>query len=231
MGSNFLVEHLRSHPNVVCYGELFRHPNSIGWDMTGFPSRCGESFRLYSKKPVGFLKEYIWSPQPPSVSAVGFKLFYYHAKGEYGNLVWNYLESLPDLKVVHIKRRNILQSYLSRIKANQSGHWKYEGGSRSWRPVALSFEECREVFERTRHYEKVHDSRFAGRCKSVYYEDLASGTETTMRDVLHFLQLPLVTTHACLRKQNRMPLRSQISNYDDLRSRFEGTEWSVFFDE
>ena len=87
-----LMSFLNSHPNVRMEGELFA--------------------TLNDRAPAQAL-EAAFSPPPAYVKAQGFKLFYYHPTDASDRRLWTALTALPDLHVIHLKRRNILPTLVS----------------------------------------------------------------------------------------------------------------------
>jgi hypothetical protein len=58
--------------------------------------------------------------------ATGFKLMYHHARRGSFATVWDYLESLEGLKVLHLSRSNLLEVLVSRRLAERRGVWHVE---------------------------------------------------------------------------------------------------------
>src|SRR5688572_26178109 len=80
-GSTLLIELLNSHSQALAFGELFRSNDSIGWDVPPFVKRQdAKTLSLYRSDPNLFLKKHVFRRWPRNILAVGFKLFYYHAR-------------------------------------------------------------------------------------------------------------------------------------------------------
>ena len=128
-GSNYLATHLASHRNIKMYGELFL-PNSLARDYRRI------------RAPVRYLEREVFSSYPADIRAVGFKQMYQWAGNELGGIynealeffsererrcletIWLYLKKRERLKVIHLKRRNILRSMVSHKIAMINKKWR-----------------------------------------------------------------------------------------------------------
>lgn len=212
-GSNLLNSYLNSHPNVAADGEIF------GW--------------LSGRTPQGILNS-AYGKQPRHISAKGFKIFYYHPE-DGGNEIWHKLLAMPNLCVIHLKRRNILRTLVSRKIAGMQGVWQDTGKNNQKRgangPVSFTAEELSDGFQRTRAWEQAGDEMFADHpLLSLDYEDLVSDPGTTFRQVTDFLSLDPMTQETQNRRQNPQSIRELIANYEGLKSEFANTQWASFFE-
>lgn len=230
VGSNFLRGLLNSHSQIHVFGEIFQNKESIGWAMPGYRQSAKE-MRLFLEQPVDFVEKKVFHQFPPQIAAVGFKIFYYHARDPQWAPLWQYLQQNEDLKVIHIKRRNILKTHLSRQRAIQTDNWVNTSGERKRSaPITLSYEECLQDFEQTRRWEEENDAFFAGHDRlEVIYEDLAADYAAEMKRVQHFLGVTHETPAPETYKQSRAPLSEAIANYQALQAQFSGTPWEAFF--
>ena len=137
------------------------------------------------------------------------------------------------MRVLHIRRHNLLRTYLSHVHASRTEEWIGKGDAvRSPPPVGLDFDACRSFFEKTRRWEREYDARLSGHPKlDLYYEDMVGGFDEEMTRVQTFLGLPLEGIRPRTRKQSQLPLSKAILNYEELRERFADTEWDSFFDD
>jgi LPS sulfotransferase NodH len=233
-GSTMLISSLNAHPQALAFGELFRTPTAIGWDIplySGFASK--ELLRLFRNEPCRFLEAAVFRRWPSGTRAVGFKLFYYHAREAPYSDVWGHLARRNDILVLHVKRRNILAQYLSLRLAHDTNVWY---GSPSLQPptqpLPLDVEDCRRHFAWVRSLEKEADSLFSGhRLLQVEYERLADDQAGELARVQEFLGLEQRDLAARTVRQRKVPLSQAIANYDELKEAFADTEWSPFFSE
>lgn len=231
-GSNLLRSLLRTHPGVLVFGELFRNAEQPDWDVPGYQT-TPQALAAYQADPVRFLQARVFRRVPKSVQAVGFKLFYYHARSGPGQAIWPYLQGLPGLKVLHLRRRNILRTHLSRARAAASNRWvNLSGEKEELGPVRLSAADLLADFEQTRQWERAADEAFAPAARlNLTYEDLAHDYASEMARVWSFLCLPAAPATPATHKQTQQPLAAAISNYAELKQSFAGTEWASFFEE
>ncbi|MCK9532421.1 MAG: Stf0 family sulfotransferase [Gammaproteobacteria bacterium] len=234
-GSNFLASLLRSHGHVVTFGELFNQarPNHILWEFPGYrssPADCA----LRRTDAVAFIERRVFGPHPPRVSAVGFKLFYYHAREDACQLIWPYLKARQEVHVVHLTRQNLLRTFVSEKVAKQTRLWSIRDDTQAHRNVSVELDhaELEQAFSTTRAQERACVDYFVGHPKlELTYEALATDTAHEMERVQTFLGVTPRPLFAKTRKQARMPLAHMVTNYPGLKERFAGTPWGTFFDE
>jgi LPS sulfotransferase NodH len=216
-GSNMLVSFLNSHPNILVNGEI------LG--------------TLSGRNYINVLTT-AYGKEPYYVKAKGFKIFYYHPSDDTNGNVWDYLVNMKDLYVIHLKRRNILRTLTSRKIAGVLDVWSTKANDSrsddSARPKKISFtiDELTKGFEQTRQWEQNGDSMFNNHpMASVYYEDLVDDVESCFRNITDFLGVPYMHPQTGLKRQNPEKIRDLVSNYDELKTAFEGTQWQSFFDD
>lgn len=231
-GSVYLRSLLNSHSQINVFGELFQKHNEINWNFTNI-YRSKRERLIFQKDPVLFLEKEIFRKHPRYIMAVGFKIFYYHAQNDNWGSVWNYLQNQRDLKIIHLKRGNILKTHLSKVRADRSGKWvNLTGEKEEFEPLTLSFGECRDDFIRTRKWENGYDTIFENHHKlDTYYEDLCDDSKNELHRIQEFLNVDEEDLQSNTYRQNTQPLSQTIANYLELKEQFKGTPWSEFFDE
>jgi LPS sulfotransferase NodH len=231
-GSNFLRGLLNAHPQITVLGELFQNERQIGWAYPGY-SQSNRIFSLFLEHPVEFLSQKVFRNFPTQTRAVGFKIFYYHAQSNNWRSVWPYLQQDQNLHVIHMKRQNLLKTYLSKKKADLTDVWvDTNSDSQNRKPfsVSLDFKECQETFSQTRAWENEYDA-FFGHHKvfEIYYEDLSQDYSKVMQRVFDFLNVDQYPVKPQTRKQSKRSLSETIENYAELKNQFQGSEWETFF--
>ena len=149
-GSTMLGSMLASHPQTVCFFELFhRHLESIPFGVPGYRKKSTSSrvVNLRNNDPVEFLKSEVYGFHKVGIKAVGFKLLYPQARrgspwwnssdfdrwwkkvgyepnwdGAKSDL-WEYLRNDRSIAIIHLKRENLLRSKVSAITAQSTGEW------------------------------------------------------------------------------------------------------------
>ncbi|MCB0211373.1 MAG: sulfotransferase domain-containing protein [Anaerolineae bacterium] len=230
-GSTLLRSLLNSHSQIVTYNEIFRNYNEPLWDAN-LP-KSTKTLALMQERPLEFLESTAFRPFPRHISAVGFKLFYYHAHNEAWMPIWSYLKDRKDLKIIHIKRKNILKTHLSHKRALDNHTWvKTSAPIQKNAAMTLTYEECLKSFQGTIAWEKEYDEFFKDHeMIEVVYENLAKDFQTEMQYVQQFLEVDSKPLKPATFKQSHGKLSAQIANYDEIKARFMGTLWEKFFEE
>jgi uncharacterized protein YdcH (DUF465 family) len=234
MGSNFLLTLLNNHPELVCYFEPFR-------------KKFKEKRRLAIEQDGKHYLEYnFFKPFPKYINAVGIKMFYTH--GRYPQLdesntgitsygpVWDYFVERLSIKVIQLTRANLLRVYLSEQKAKQSGDWHNFRGSNKFKnnigPIELDYEHCRKAFQHIKQREMEFSELFRGHEKlDIQYDQLTTNRQETLREIQRFLGVTELHLTTPLMKQNSDSLADNITNYEELKAKFKGSEWEHFFEE
>ncbi|TIM35251.1 MAG: sulfotransferase [Mesorhizobium sp.] len=231
-GSTMLLELLNSNSQVLAFGELFRTPEAIGWDIRPFGGSYDRHFlSRYRTDPQAFIDDVVFGPRPRVVRAVGFKLFYYHAQEAPFSDVWKLIVGDGNIRIIHLMRRNILAQFVSLKLAHKTQVWsatRKTAGTVD--PIRLDSEECRKHFEQVRRHERECDALFRDHQKlNIYYEDLVRAQEAEMGRTLDFLEVgaePGSSTR--LVRQRTVPLSEAITNFSELRAAFRNSEWGAF---
>lgn len=229
-GSTLLTRSLNRHSGILTYGEILR-------DQSFFPARFaefGNSQGLFQRDPVEFIESKVYRKYPPHVAAVGFKIFYRHAPREtaWGQAVWRYLAEQKSIKVIHLKRRNLLKAQLSRQKAAGTKEWIKYSAEKQHSAITLTYDDALARFTQTRQWETEYAALFAEHpLLDVYYEDLAADFSNQMARLQSFLQVAPEPLEPTTQKRPSLPLSAQIANYEELKSQFQGSPWAEFFEE
>ncbi len=231
-GSNFLVSLLQSHPSIRAFEEIFpKKETKIHWGYAKYP-RSSEVIKMRQEKPIKFLDEVVFRKFSPSVSAIGFKLFYYQSQSAERQQIWQYLEADKDIKIIHLKRDNLLKVCLSHYLAESTNQWilKDEKHRQNSVAVQLDYDDCVKLFEETKKWEEEYDSFFSKHKKiEVIYEKLVQNTMQETERIQQFLGVKQQRLYSLTLKQNKGTLPERIANYYELKSKFENSPWSKFF--
>lgn len=231
-GSNLVRSLLNSHSSIIAFGEIYRNKHEIGWDLPGY-FKTKRMLELFRNNPVEFLKTEVFKKVPKGISAVGFKLFYHHAQDNIWKLLWPFLKNDKELRIIHLKRKNILKSHLSYLKAVRSGMWfKSNGLTEDSTPIHIDYEDCLNEFERLRNFEKYFDDYFKHHQKiGVFYENLCLNRQSEMQRIQSFLGATHEKIFLSTYKQSHQPLCKSIANYYTLKEQFKSTPWEGFFED
>ena len=229
-GSCHLEYLLDSHRTAKVAGELFNpdYRHSAAEDLVqGFAD-------LRREDPIAYLTKFFSQPFDDITTHLGFRLFYSHARKNREEAIWAHLQSMRNLKIIHLQRRNLLNNFLSLKLALNSKVWMRRKGQpvTSYPPTSLDAGECVEHFQSREHNIREANRFFRRNPKiDIFYEDLTSKGTEQMDAVLHFLGLePQALTNKIL-KQNHQKTSELVSNYAQLKANFRHTKWQHFFEE
>lgn len=145
--------------------------------------------------------------------------------------LWEYLAADKELKVIHLKRNNKLETLVSLKTAFVTNQWM------SWRPATtsttyleLDVEECSRYFSKIDAYESDYAQLFAGHdMLELSYETMIASQELTMQTICNFLGVTAKPASTILKKQVTAPMKEVISNYPSLKQAFQHTKWASYF--
>lgn len=207
-GSTMLERLLRSHPDILCHGEVMQ-PGGVG-PMYGpmavlreATDEAGEVLYRYAReRPTAFLYDIVFDPR--GSLAVGFKFKTdeaFDARFPNINRVQEVIGADADIKVIRLRRRDILAQYISHaVVLRQTGRTYIT--STDDRPTAEPFKAdpgevaryCLDVTFREKRADKAYRNH---RQLRVDYEELTSGDDAIHARLVEFLGVapaPLTTT-------------------------------------
>ena len=234
-GSNLLAELLTSHPDVSCSGEIF-NPNLIAEGRLGFEPAAGLDAtlleRLRREDPAACFEHLRAHATQHHLRAFGCKLLYVQAIGD--NRITDHLLGLPDLRVVHLSRRDRLARHVSQVRAAATDSWWAAAADtrprRPNEPITIDARNAWADFEFAELLEHRMRATFAAHpVLEVVYEDLVEDFEAHGRRLLDFLQLRPQPLHGASRKTGERDPRDQVANWQALHDTFLGTRWSYLF--
>lgn len=217
-GSTWLTMLLRSHPAILCHGEVFNLPEikyAPGYvDRSKTPSCWTAASRDHD--PTAFLEALFL--EDLGHQAVGIKMLNWH----HPDLLFD-LARRPDVHKVILRRRNRIRAFLSRVRSQALSRWvrdSYDGMR-----VRLDPDELLAYVRRyDRFYEQMLTTSHGTPMREVLYEDLLDDPQSA-RDVVEFLgvepsEIPL---HAGLPRQSDDRTRDVVTNFEELSELLRGT--------
>ena len=241
-GSTFVQTSLDSHSLIHCEHEIF----GASQNLTRFTLSDGSTVRSIDRSRK-FLEEHFWHPVYSKKPVRGFKLFYYHGKDtDSCETVWDCLLEDKSVKILHLKRQNLLWRLASHHIAYHTGLWNMRKlracrnfkdflnatlyRFREYEPVTLNAKECEENFQRQLNLQQKLREEFSNHeILELEYETILSNTQREFERIQQFLGVPIEKLKAANIKLPKRSLRESISNYDALRKYFSGSPWSKFF--
>jgi LPS sulfotransferase NodH len=240
-GSTFLQLLLASRSkDVISVGEIFNQGEEIRKKIA---TATKTPFLELSHDPIEYLESYIYKEYPENIKAVGFRLFYQHARNEEWKRMWDYLRD-SKVKIIHLIRKNLLDRYLSHQLALRSNVWAtfQQESSVFNEPVILDPQDCFKDFHKRLAWQKQADDFFSGNPKiEVIYEDLCADLMDESRRIQAFLGIEFQQLVAKTVKQRTQKKSEVIANYAALKQQlirglssgkeWTRTEWLDFFDD
>ncbi len=243
-GSTLVVRSLQRHPNVLMGSEHFhaeqeerhRYYHELNG---GYPAdRPQQRYYLDGEDGSEFLRDHVFHERGPGdLRAVGFKMFYLHAReNPQVKTAWDYLIENKDVRVIHLRRRNLFESFVSLKVAFITREWNRQRDARPTAepPTGLEIDprECEDYCNRATAYRRWADERFAAhpRLEVEYERDVCGRFASAMEDIYGFLGLPNEPAEPLLVKLASRHPREQVSNYDELKEYFRHTLYEEMFD-
>jgi len=240
-GSNYLCGILHNHKEILMHGEVFNEhqiflykpkpEDKVVWDWdvcSRDRDPCGFLLDAFSKLPFQTAK---WNDQlTPKV--VGFKLFPEHWRGENG-LVFQRMMADSRVKKIILKRENRLQTYVSKVRADRTGH--YLGKSLNGEKVSVDLCAFQQFLD---HYDdcyQYYENLLVG--QSVFrmsYETLTSDkADEALKSLLEFLQVNSSkiprSLEVTVKQSSADELKLDVLNYHELEFAFRNTDRAVDF--
>ena len=251
-GSSMLAHTLRQHPNIRMYGELFQDEWEARSEGSGTPGelyRDGENAETFLRKAI-FRKRY-WR----QLFSVGFKLLYQQARQDApAREVWNYVLKEPSLRIIHLKRSNKFESYVSFREAEMSDIWiqpvaaenafvqskkrNDEDTSSSTvthlteiTPITIDGAKCEVYLNHITAIENWMSKQLASErvLELNYDQDICQDFAHTLKRILSFLDTPQMEIQPQLKKLTTVPVNLRVQNYQELKRYFALTIHKDFF--
>lgn len=209
-GSNYLMDGLKSSPDVRMYHEIFAsHNRQLGKD--------------YEK-----ILSTVFQSESKSVRIVGFKVFYNHLTEQ----EWSKLMAWKDLKVIHLTRKNRLRTVISLEIAFKTGQWTRSGRSGTLQERRIKLEPSKLL----RRLEQIEQGEIATRLRfcdrpvlEVVYEDMIRSPHETFTSVGAYLGVEAMKPDKIrLKRQNPESLEQLIINYDEIETMLKNTRFAEF---
>lgn len=212
-GSTLLLNSLGFHPQIEVEGELFKYVKSDD-----------EIEEIWRK---------IFRSRKRRVKYVGFKLFYFHARTPQDK-IWTDLKNDKSIKIIHLKRKNLLRAFLSKKIGLKTKQWTENIKSSQipveQKQVIIDPEECLKFFELTRKHEEECEELFKNHdVINITYESFIENIKKEVHHIQNELGVVPFYRKSELKKQNPENIKDLIINYNELKEYFIDTQWNFFF--
>lgn len=229
-GSTMLRKLLHSPPQICCHGELFGPRRVLGHEEAGLPGHLvaepdqqSALLDVRTADPLEFVRMILAAGA--TFEAIGFKMLNDHVVDQQFHAAVEWLAGLTDLRVVYMRRRNILRQHVSRLRLRETARrGELAEAVRTGEPpvidpslaVRVDGDEVLAEAARQRALTSQIRHRFgSSRSMDIVYEDFAAAPLTIGRAVLDFLAVPRFQLELAT-PRNEYDLRIVIENYEEI---------------
>lgn len=233
-GSTFLMKSLNSHPEVICEGELL-----IGGNVPHLPIL--RNYRVPAKlyryivarawNPIRIFDNFLARNDAP---VVAFKAMYNHLVSK---RVRRYLKEHPEIRIIHLQRRNLLKQYVSKALLGYKRSRRWEPHATKKLPIVSTYispesaiREMQKVLAQIREYTEFFSNHHT---IEVVYEDMIDGKclkEQIANDICDLLGIQKQPMCCDLVKVNPNRLELMVKNFDELSSALKNTQFEQYLD-
>lgn len=209
-GYQMLTASLNTHPDVLCFGEIFGSDPEVRkkslWRKPVPIIEANDSPIDY----VGVLNKYAASQ---GKIALGFKLNYVCARQPNWLCLWGHMVE-QNWNIIHLQRRNLLDRFMSQLLAETENNWAGKTYSSS---LVVSpnhfFKSCDQTYvwraETQNHFSNTP-------VLDMFYEDLETTPQVVYREVQSFLGVKVQDLQINTLKQQKRRQSEIVENYRDL---------------
>jgi LPS sulfotransferase NodH len=231
-GSTHLAYLLEQHRQIGQYHEVFRDGFRFRAFARGRRAKDTDNGKEFAK--------WIFGVNGSHLKAVGFKLMYHHARSAPLSFVWDLLESLSDLRVIHLTRSNLLEVLVSHRAAEICGHWHLPATAQASHyaeviaarrtKITLSASDCATYFEKVESNQAWALERLrAATMFSIDYEQLYREQKSCIDHLCDVLGVTRFAPRPVIVKMENYPMSKRVANYYDLKEAFAGSRFASFF--
>ena len=211
VGSNVLLRSMAMHPEIVVASEVLHYNAAVREECC----RGNRRNLLFKDGEDGarFLDERVFAaPGREGIRCCGFKLFYDHARFDASvKTAWDYVRSQREIRIIHLIRRNLLESLISLRIALVTGKWAHRlnsiGIPTGVPPFRIDPADCHEYFNRIVSWENWAASALDDHplLRIEYESDTCRDFSGTMDRIFGFLGVAPFDAPLMLRKQQTRP--------------------------
>jgi hypothetical protein len=217
-GGSYLASALEQHPDV----RILKEP-------LGVRKQSG------TRRQMRWLRRYLRGRDAPGARAIGITTKFIDLADEEA---FRAELRRQQARIVLLVRSNDVKHAVSMMRArvlnDTFGIWNRSGSDPELGPVTIDPEEFGVRLERGRQRKEVISAYAEGLglpLLRVDYRELLVEPQPTFVRVFEHLGVPPLAVTGSTAKTTSDDLRESISNFDDLRARYAGTEYEAMFDE
>jgi LPS sulfotransferase NodH len=237
-GSTFLASCLDAHPQIRCYGEVLNGSSYMPPKVLlnyKYPTKAYRYIAAGGWNPVAILKTYFRSTVAPVIVV----------QAMYNRIdkrsVRRYLQENTDIRIIHLRRDNLLKQYVSKALLSRKRGTK----ERPWQPhvakpvppvsIYISPQKAIEAMRQVSAYFDEFEGFLSKHRKiELVYEQMINGQQLTVGAWSALSELlevePAENVSSVLVKMNPSDLRPMVENYEEVAEALKGTEFERFLD-
>jgi len=251
-GSNFLVNTINLHPNLVNYGEvlgewtlpyrLCNYKRCSDSDWSVFIDNLYSSSIYYYAAQVISLFSHLKKRKPSNfktknnITSIGIKDFAFLLKNR---CLEDYLASNQDIKVIYLARKNQFNRYLSLLNMQITGQVKSETGNAT--KVSKFSIDIEDLLSSLKTYEAemfiaedILKDVSPSRILRIYYEDYFNNEEniqSTNRKVFEFLGVNSIDIYSSHKKILNNSLEELILNFQEVKEALAASPYNRYLED
>jgi Sulfotransferase family len=226
-GSTFLVECLRSHPDIESSGEILNGDPDLPQPAYRGPFKDVVKAFRYASSGAWLADRWIRDFYARGSAKVRcFKAMYNQLARPFA---MRFFDENPDVKVMHLRRHNLLKVHVSTLLMSKR---RFVQTRRPTDAVWLRVDPARAIasMRATRSVQERFDKAFERHPRlQLAYESLFDGQflqADSSRAICAFLGVPYSPMQSKLMKLNPEALRDMVTNYDELSAAVSKTEFA-----
>lgn len=232
-GSTFLQEALNSHPQIICYDELFMQNKNVD-------KRRGQFLYRSLKRDKGWsVNQYLkWLFKKEKDKSTLFRLMYLH-ENKFG--VLNEIKNM-DIPVIHLTRENLLEKELSRVSKSREIGEKVKVDVNKTISQMKKEKKTNEIYKKKlKNYNKKLEITYedmigetVGEQKetknygafNIVSDQITYLNESINNQICDFLNIDYYSMWSNVSKRNPWNIEDIVENYDEL---FKAIKETKFF--
>ena len=242
-GSTMLRYMLDSHPEITCHGEVFKargisrflKADKRPYGLSPLYDHLSDEFR--GSRVVDFIPNHLLQGPDANTKASGFKF----KTDEYFNTsfteVSNYIQSNKSIKVIHLKRKDLLAQYVSHLMVKEKKSKTVEfnasmnaSNNGSIAPTKMSTDRLMDFMEDVVSREvKIVEELGGHESLEVFYEDIIESAGQCLKELQFFLNVSLQTLQVKTQKI-LSEYQSLIKNKSEVITALQSSKFSTRFD-
>jgi LPS sulfotransferase NodH len=240
-GSTFLIDSLANHPEIIARDEiLFRYRDLLDSSLDrGTITRLKICVRHWQGSPaeqqIKAVKHFYDRSRPDHISAIGFKT---KVKDVINLKAMKEVLESRKVKAIFMERKNLVKQAISNIAAShlhqKTGMWNLYDEKNRLQSLNISSEDFDRRLQKFVFQHKMlrayMDWLNVPKLR-VEYADLLRDKTAWFGQIFDFLCVTPCDLSSKVRKNSSEQIREMVTNFEELKQKYVGTEFEQMFDE